>query len=707
MSLKDKHFYTFGDFRLDPVEKMLMRNDNAISLTPKVFDTLLVLVQNAGRTLEKDELISSIWSERFVQENNLTFNIKMLRKALEDSATEPRFIETVPKRGYRFIAKVEKISERSEEPTAVGITTDKAATKPRRGYFALAAAALILVVGVIVFGAWYGKFLTSGPPILNNSFSAEKLTTSGKTIVSSISPDGKTIVYSSEIGGKQGIWLRQLDTGENIEIVPPSQNMYFSLEFSPNGDFIYFGRLPAEEGTFGDIYRISIFGGVPVKIVGETMGLFSISADGKMIAYFRCRPRNPGTCSIFTADAADGQNERHLRTSEAPTRIGQVQISRDGRYLAFAAGQSENQSSDFGLHQIDLQTGAERELSPARFFDIKSLAWLPGSDGLLIAASRMPNRKFRIWHVAPDGKVSPLTKNSDDYSLLNLDRSASLLAAVQIKPEFKLSLHSFAEPASKRVIGDAFVGSIGPTGRIFFSSTMTNNEEIWSIEPDGSGQKQLTNDPADDSGPVPSPDGRHIFFSSNRTGSVHVWRMNPDGSNPIQITRSHGGFPISVTSDGKWIYVHHGIDRTLWRAATDGTGVEEKMLDTPRYRFAISPDGDRAAFAEKDGTQRILTVVSLNSASGEKIKSFATPVANSRISEVEWMPDGKSIAYILGNAVMENGALWIQPLDASPPRQIAGFEGEIPSVSISADGRSFSIVQGEWKSDAVLIHGLK
>lgn len=705
MSLEAKPFYTFGQFRLDPVEKVLTRDDRTISLTPKVFDTLFFLVQNAGRTVEKDELISSVWSERFVQENNLTFNIKMLRKALEDSATEPQYIETVPKRGYRFIAKVEKVTGGSAPPVTQETVGGGVVTKPKRGYVALAATATIFVIGMIALGAWYGKFLSTGPPILNNSFSAEKLTTSGKTIVSSISPDGKTIVYSSETGGKQALWLRQLDSGENIEIVPPTNNIYFSLEFSPNGDFIYFGRLPADEGSFGDIYRISIFGGVPVKIAGDTMGLLSLSDDGKTIAYFRCKPRNPGTCSIFTADAADGQNERLLRTSEPPTRIGQVQISPDGRYLAFAAGQSENQSSDFGLYQIDLQTGAERELSPERFFDIKSLTWLPAGDGLLIAASRMPNRKFRIWHVAPNGKAEPLTKNSDDYSLLDLDRSASLLAAVQIKPEFNLSVYSIAEPANKKVIGDAYVGAISPGGRIFFSSTMTNNEEIWSIEPDGSARKQLTNDPADDSGPVPSPDGRHIYFSSNRTGSVHVWRMNPDGSNPVQITRSHGGFPISLTADGKWVFVHHGTDRTLWRASTDGSGIEEKMLDTPRYRFAISPGGDQAAYVEREGTQRKLTIVSL---AGEKVRSFPTPVADTRISEVDWMPDGKSIAYILGNSLMENGALWIQPLDGSPARQVTSFEGkEIPSMAISPDGRSFSIVQGEWKSDAVLIHGLK
>ena len=118
MWLKAKDFYAFDNFRIDLAERVLLREDSEISLTPKVFDTLLVLIENAGRIVEKEELIRKVWQERFVQENNLTFNIKMLRKALGDSAGDPRFIETIPRRGYRFIGKVEKISEDTAESIA-------------------------------------------------------------------------------------------------------------------------------------------------------------------------------------------------------------------------------------------------------------------------------------------------------------------------------------------------------------------------------------------------------------------------------------------------------------------------------------------------------------------------------------------------------------------------------------------------------------
>ena len=100
MSLQTKRLYEFGNFRLDLTEKVLLRDGKSVPVTPKVFETLCVLVERAGHLVEKDELMQKLWQDRFVAESNLTFNIKMLRKALGDSASKPVFIETVPRRGY-------------------------------------------------------------------------------------------------------------------------------------------------------------------------------------------------------------------------------------------------------------------------------------------------------------------------------------------------------------------------------------------------------------------------------------------------------------------------------------------------------------------------------------------------------------------------------------------------------------------------------
>src|SRR6266576_2313428 len=106
MSLAINHFHRFGEFTVDGEQKVLLRNDSPLPLAPKVFDTLLILLDNRGRIVQKEELMKRLWPDSFVEESNLTFNIQQLRKALGDNARQPRFIETVARRGYRFIAEV-------------------------------------------------------------------------------------------------------------------------------------------------------------------------------------------------------------------------------------------------------------------------------------------------------------------------------------------------------------------------------------------------------------------------------------------------------------------------------------------------------------------------------------------------------------------------------------------------------------------------
>src|SRR5579862_5898844 len=98
-----RELYEFGPFRLEPAERKLLRGNEVVGLTPKAFDTLVLLVRNSGHLLEKDELIRMLWPDSFVEEGNLSNNIFVLRKALGE---DPPYIETIPKRGYRFVGAV-------------------------------------------------------------------------------------------------------------------------------------------------------------------------------------------------------------------------------------------------------------------------------------------------------------------------------------------------------------------------------------------------------------------------------------------------------------------------------------------------------------------------------------------------------------------------------------------------------------------------
>src|SRR5499433_1231979 len=110
MSLQTKHIYEFGPYRLDAAEHLLLRDGAAVPLTPKAFDLLLALVERHGRLLEKGELLKKVWPDTFVEEANLASNISQLRKALGEGENGHRYIETAPKRGYRFVAGVKEVS---------------------------------------------------------------------------------------------------------------------------------------------------------------------------------------------------------------------------------------------------------------------------------------------------------------------------------------------------------------------------------------------------------------------------------------------------------------------------------------------------------------------------------------------------------------------------------------------------------------------
>ena len=115
MSAQTKRAYEFGRFRIDVGERVLLCEDKPVSLTPKAFDVLMLLIESSGRIVEKDELMNRVWADSFVEEGNLKVTVSMLRKVLEEGAGERQFIETVPRRGYRFVAPVTEAKDESYE----------------------------------------------------------------------------------------------------------------------------------------------------------------------------------------------------------------------------------------------------------------------------------------------------------------------------------------------------------------------------------------------------------------------------------------------------------------------------------------------------------------------------------------------------------------------------------------------------------------
>ena len=763
-----KHLYEFGEFCLDTRERILMRGDHPVALTPKGFELLTVMVENHGRLLGKEELMDKIWADSFVEESNLTFNIRQLRKILGDDAQTPKYIKTVRSHGYRFIADVKRISredkskveyipvkeDKQEEeykpiaenesqgnaapvipqPAEISIAEQgatpetsffkeyesplaeaqpvAASTKSKKFLAPIFVASVILLVGAAVVGSWYARSETSqtSAPVLSAPFASEKLSTNGQVRFAALSPDGKNVVYTNSVSnGEVSIWLRQLETGDNREIVPPSENLYYDLEFSPDGDTLYFSRLPRLEDEPTALYRVSTFGGIPQKIVSDAFGRIGISPDGKQISFNRRPRRQDEYSSLWIADSADGRNERKLASRQSPFHISDSDFSPDGKRIVFSVGQAGNKANEFGLAEVDLETGKEREFTTEKFYVITSLACLPDDSGVLLTAFKFPDNNFRVWKVsAPGGEATPLTKVSEHYEFLSIDKDATKAVSIQAKETFELRLINLDNPSDIRKLADGGSASFAPDGKVYFSSIMSGNHEIWSINADGSNRRQLTNNKVEEYNPVVSPDGSAVYFTSNRSGAAQVWRMQPDGSNQMQVTHKESGFPLSVTSDGEWLYYLHAVDRTLWRVSLK-TGDEQLALNRENYwGFAVSPDILLAAFQEKQGDEYVLAIAEL--ATGKTIKTFQLTYKKQYLLQIGWMPDGKSLIYNSLDQSFENIVLWKQPLNETTPRQLVVL-GDKDSTGytlpVTPDGKTFAAVQQEILYDVVLLKGLR
>lgn len=707
--VETKQFYEFGEFCLDVTNQALLRDGINVSITKKMFETLNVLVENADRLVEKDELMQKIWHDRFVEESNLTFNIKMLRRALGDSASAPRFIETIPRRGYRFIADVRAGREKPASETAAA---EKKLRPPQilkksslTTISLLVAAALFLGLASLALNRRFAFFQA---PVLAAEFNAVKLSDTGKTRLSIISPNGKYVAYTNEVNGKQSLWLRQLASSNNTQILPPSLESYYGLAFSHDSETLFFTRQISGKTLPMGLFSVPVTGGVPVKITEGSQGWISISPDDKQISFVRYDGFTSTSNHLMMIDV-DGQNERVIKTSESPNVFWANEFSPDGKKLAAVYGHSKNSAKMINLVEIDLETGEQRRLTSRSFFNIKSLAWLPDQSGLLFSGHETIGTATNIWQLDyQSGRAEPLTKDSIYYGQLTLDKTAEKLVATTIDADFRLFVSDVANPNNVRDLIKARDGlAFTPDGKIVYASDLAGSEDIWLMDADGDNQRQLTNESSLESDPLVSPDNRFIFFASNRTGERQIWRMNLDGSNQLRITRKEGGFPRFITSDGKWLYFQSAFSKMVMKVSTSG-GDEAPVFDEKTgYYCAFSPDGSKMAYLYQDLETKEF-VMAVRSLENQSIVSrYLIQPKETVPLYLKWMADGKSVGYIINDGKGKN-ALWIQKLDEASPKLEYDLGGEeIMEFQFSPDGRTFAFIRGDWKHDAVLLTGLK
>ena len=222
MSVETNTLYEFGEYQLDAVERRLLRGDQSIALTPKAFETLLVLVQHSGHLVGKDLLMKQVWSDAFVEEANIARNIWTLRKALGDDEGEHRYIETVPKLGYRFVVPVREVDRVTvDEPShGANSTANETATDSpglaliRRTTHSTRAWIIIVLLSVTVAAFGYGAFsrrASTAPEPENSSVSVGSL----KSVSSKEEQTGSTSPEANDYYWQAMVHAQLQDRAEN------------------------------------------------------------------------------------------------------------------------------------------------------------------------------------------------------------------------------------------------------------------------------------------------------------------------------------------------------------------------------------------------------------------------------------------------------------------------------------------------------------
>ncbi len=701
--------YEFGEFRLDLERNLLLRRDRVVPLTHKALETLAVLVENNGRVVEKNEIIGQVWQDTFVEDGSLTRNISTLRKVLGEEPGSNQYIETIPRRGYRFVAKVRgipdagagakkettnefarnnaeyenetsrpdedftgatdgKLESNLPETKSVSPENEPQTAEPpmwvrsrQRFIFSSLVAVFVaaaLIISLLILPGYYGSktnqqnraALKTGQDELGFT----KLTNIGKATEAAISPDGKYVVYVADDIGKQSLWVKQVETGSAVQIADSSEVTYQGLAFSADSNFIYFNLW--DRKSVGAIYRIPTLGGVPKKIIHDCMATLAVSPDGGKIAFIRGYAAE-NEQALVVAETDGGSERVVFRNSQ--WRLHPA-FSPDGSKIAFAVGVSPLQEQSYiSVREVSLESGQEREITSRRWLGVAGLAWLPDGNHLILNGSEESGQPLQLWKLnRSTGEAQKLTNDSNGfYGAYSITADASLMVAMQSDAYVNIWTAPASDPGkASKITSGKYEGvflSWTPDNRIVYSSRASGSFNTWIMDEDGGNKKQLTNDKASEFGPSVSADGAHILFTGNRDGTFHVWRMGIDGRNPKQLTDESGGWNPIASPVGDWFVYFSakaGGKENLWKMPVEG-GKPVRLTTLSSYNPAISPDGKMLAYSfwnENASPQRFEhEIISLET--GQRIRSYELPSTAFRFTgnmQLRWMPDGSGLTYI-------------------------------------------------------------
>ena len=651
--------YRFDDVEVDAEAFQARKAGVPVPLEPKAFEALLYLVRSGGRLVTKSELQKAVWPDTFVTESALTRLIAQVRRELKDEARDARYIETVPTRGYRFVARL------NGAPAAASLVPPR---RGRRTTMTVAVGLGVLAAALVLGVAWRPRSARSVAPAADGRILVS--TATGFNAYPAISPDGSSVAFCSDRSGALEIWIRGLAPGARELPVTSDGKNNVQPAWSPDGRFLAYTSMGE-----GGIWVVPALGGVPRQLT--RFGSRPVwSPDGKTLAFLsndmaQVELSGSTTSRIWLVPAAGGEPRPLTARWDPPGGHRSVSFSPDGRRVAFMAGSR--------VWLLDLDSGKRTALG---FPDTDRAPGLPDlteagevvwtRDGRFIIGLGKHWTGFVLWRYDLESGRGEISS-----SLLVSDPAQSL-AHIALAGDGRRM--AFAVVTTHPDLLSLPVGEDGAPSR-----------EPVSLFPSLSGRKCL---------PLFSLDGSRLSFQVSRPGEGPVvYTSATDGRNPASAGNVTIMAGASWTRDGRLVLVvKDSPDRRRLVEIDPGSGRERTLREMPPAGWTrLSPDGKEVAFM--CGGQPMFAVCVADVAGGEP-RLIVAP--ESGAGWPSWSPDGRQLAVELYDG--EDTYVAVVPREGGTPRRVTLERGQSWPHSWTPEGRSVVFAgqrQGIWNVYAV------
>jgi Tol biopolymer transport system component/DNA-binding winged helix-turn-helix (wHTH) protein len=695
--------WRFDNIEIDIQNLQVTVGGETRPLEPKSFRLLLFLLENSGRVLPKEEILNAVWGETFVSENSLARAITQIRKVLGDDPKIPRYIETVPTIGYRFIgeatletAPIEPAL--AEAPTRVAELPPAPATPPRKPRISkptLAAALVILAMAA----AWWLRHSASSPsPDLRTARFLQITDQPGQELDPSLAPDGKSLVYSGHAAGNWDIYSQRIGGKNPVNLTKDSPSDDTEPVFSPDGERIAF----RSERDGGGIFVMGATG-ENVKRVSDNGYNPAWSPDGSEIV-LAATIAAPGTrlssqSQLFAVNVTTGEK----RTITPPQGIAmQPAWSPHGDRIAYWA-QVEGR---FDIWTVPAR-GQIGVNDVVRVTDDPPMDWNPvwSPDGQYLYFSSDRSGAMNLWRMPIDertgksrGNPEPVTTSSPYAGNMSFSRTGRRLAYVQRTHTSNIWRVAF-DAARETAVGEpqaltqgtlnAGQAQASPDGQWVVFLDVRKQNDLYLMRADGSGLRQLTDDVDYHRWPAWSPDGKLIATYSNRGGKFNIWTIRPDGGGFRQITQVEGGpitHPVWAPDGNRLVYSVLNGTAVIFDPNQPWTGQKPEhlpRLEIPDTWFEAanwSPDGRSIAGWELRGDGKFtgISVYSFETGRYTHLTDFG--------HEPTWLKDSRRLLF--NNAPATDATVYL--LDTASRKFHPVFslpQNQIQVAEISPDNR--------------------